>query len=77
MSDDHDLLPHQQRRARRPLGQRPLKRSRGPLGGVAAGVAIFVGTNPIWVRLLFIIALLLTFGFFAMVYIALWLLLPQ
>jgi phage shock protein PspC (stress-responsive transcriptional regulator) len=75
--DDCDLLKHQQRRARRPLGRIALKRHTGILGGIAAGVASFVGTNPNLVRILFIGALALSFGFFALVYIALWVLLPK
>jgi phage shock protein PspC (stress-responsive transcriptional regulator) len=77
MMDDRDLLNHQQRRARRPVSRIPLKRSTGLLGGVAAGVAIFVGANPKSVRLLFLVALIVTFGFFGLVYIALWILLPK
>jgi phage shock protein PspC (stress-responsive transcriptional regulator) len=77
MMDDHDLLNHQQRRARRPVNRTSLKRTTGLLGGVAAGVATFVGANPKSVRLLFGVALIVTFGFFGLVYVALWMLLPK
>ena len=76
--NDSDPLSHQQRRARRPSGSSPLKRSsKAIFGGVAAGIAHFVGANPHNIRWLFIIALLFTFGIFGLVYVALWILLPK
>jgi phage shock protein PspC (stress-responsive transcriptional regulator) len=76
--NDSDPLLHQQRRARRPIGAKTLQRSSAAIiAGVAGGFARFTGANPRSVRLLFILALVLTFGFFGFVYVALWLLLPK
>jgi phage shock protein PspC (stress-responsive transcriptional regulator) len=76
--NDSDPLLHQQRRARRPIGAKTLKRSTASvIAGVAGGFAGFTGANPLSVRILFILALVLTFGFFGLVYVALWLLLPK
>lgn len=72
-----DSLPHDQRRSRRPQSERPLRRSRQRiLGGVAAGIADFVRTEPSWVRWIFALSVPLTFGFSALVYGILWVLLP-
>lgn len=76
MNNKHDALNHNQRRARRPASQQALKRAHPVLGGVAGGIAQFVGAKPIIVRLLFVLALILTFGMFGLVYIILWKLLP-
>jgi len=73
-----DPLAHQQRRARRPTGAAPLRRSAHDrrLGGVAGGVAAFVGANPRWVRALFVLVAVLSLGIGVPVYLALWWLLP-
>ncbi|MGL4609397.1 MAG: PspC domain-containing protein [Trueperaceae bacterium] len=79
MQDDNaDGLLHNQRRARRPQNTQQLTRSsQKVLGGVAGGVAAFVGANPRNVRIVFVVVLLLTSGFFAVPYLLLWWLLPH
>lgn len=46
-------------------------------GGVCAGIAAYWGINPLWVRLLFIISLFITFGTALLVYIIIWISLPE
>jgi phage shock protein PspC (stress-responsive transcriptional regulator) len=78
MPENHEGLKHQQRRARRPIAVQPLRRTQQAfLGGVAGGVAQFIGANPLYVRILFVLALLLSFGMFGIVYLILWLFLPN
>lgn len=74
----HDPLLHDQRRARRPTGAASLARSPdGRIGGVAAGIADFVGADPRRVRWLAALSILLSFGITAVVYLLLWALLPS
>jgi phage shock protein C len=79
MPRDYDVLTHQQRRARRPSATlTPLRRSRQRfVGGVAGGIAKFIGASPLGIRVLFVLALFLTMGILGIVYILLWLFLPQ
>ena len=73
----HDPLAHDQRRVGRRAAAGRLTRGRSRvLGGVAYGVAEFVGANPRHVRWLFALASLLSLGIGAIVYALLWLLLP-
>ena len=46
-------------------------------GGVCAGIAAYWGINPLWVRLLFIILPFITFGTALLVYIIIWISLPE
>lgn len=46
------------------------------VGGVAAGLAAFFGIDPVWVRLIFVISTLL-YGSGPIIYIVLWLILPE
>ncbi|MDD6210008.1 MAG: PspC domain-containing protein [Bacteroidales bacterium] len=45
------------------------------LGGVASGIAMYLGWDPVWVRLLFF-ALMFFWGITAAVYILLWIIVP-
>lgn len=47
------------------------------LGGVLGGVAEYFAVNPLWVRLLFIILAMASFGLALVVYVVLWISLPQ
>ncbi len=47
------------------------------LGGVCAGVAAYWGINPLWVRLLFIFSPFITFGTSLLIYIVLWISMPE
>ena len=78
-TDARDLLLHQQRRARRPSGQAPLTRARQGrwIAGVAQGIARFVGTRAILVRVLWLLSLVVSLGITAFGYLALWVLLPS
>lgn len=46
------------------------------LGGVLAGIARFFGIDPLWVRLIFIVLLIASFGAASIVYLILWLIVP-
>ena len=46
-------------------------------GGVCAGIAAYWGINTLWVRLLFIISPFITFGTALLVYIIIWISLPE
>lgn len=46
------------------------------LGGVMSGIGAFFGVNPVWVRLLFIVLALASFGTALIVYIVLWAVIP-
>jgi phage shock protein PspC (stress-responsive transcriptional regulator) len=72
-----DGLTHSQRRARRPNVTKKFYRSEDNiLGGVAGGLAEYIGANPRNVRIVFVVSLLWTFGFFTVPYLMLWWLLP-
>lgn len=79
MTPPHDSLPHDQRRARRPNTTEKLTRSRRNrvFAGVLGGVAEYVGANPTTVRLLFVVATLLSGGLLVIGYGLLWWLLPK
>jgi phage shock protein C len=73
-----DGLTHSQRRARRPNTDKTLTRSRDKvIAGVAGGVAEYIDANPRNVRIVFVIVLILTSGFFVFPYLLLWWLLPK
>jgi phage shock protein PspC (stress-responsive transcriptional regulator) len=59
--------------------RRPLRRipSEGMLGGVCAGVAAFIGVDLVWVRLVFLALLVLTGGSFAILWLAMWVMMPR
>lgn len=46
------------------------------IGGVAAGSARFFGIDPLWMRLIFIIVLIASFGTAVVIYLLLWLVVP-
>lgn len=72
-----DGLLHDQRRARRPDTTKKLTRSSNKvIAGIAGGVASYIDANPRTVRLVFVVVLILTSGFFVLPYLLLWLLLP-
>lgn len=77
MNERPDRLLHDQRRARRPDTTKKLTRSRDSvIAGIAGGVANYIGANPRNVRIIFVIVLAFTTGFFVIPYLLLWLLLP-
>ena len=47
------------------------------IGGVCAGIAAYWGTNPLWVRLLFIFSPFITFGAAVLIYIVMWPSVPE
>ena len=73
-----DSLTHEQMRARRPNvnGRLMLNKESNIFAGVLAGIADFTGANPKAVRIIFVIATILSGGIVAIGYILLWLLLP-
>ncbi len=74
----HDPLPHRHRRARRPAGAQPLRRSRTErmLGGLCGGIATFVGARPRDVRVIYALSAVLSLGVTAVGYPVLCLLVP-
>lgn len=60
------------------LAERRLFRNtdRGVLGGVCAGIADYLKLNPMWVRLLALLAVAVSFGMALIVYVVLWLVIP-
>jgi len=46
------------------------------LGGVLSGIASYFRINALWVRLIFVALIFVSFGLFALLYIALWLFVP-
>jgi phage shock protein PspC (stress-responsive transcriptional regulator) len=74
-----DPLPHDQRRARRPVGAHErLRRAEGGwIGGVCAGIAAFTGARVGIVRGIWLASLLPSLGITALAYPMLWLLLPK
>lgn len=47
------------------------------LGGVASGVGHYFSIDPLWVRILFVISPWITFGTSVVIYIILWILIPE
>jgi phage shock protein C len=78
VAEGRDVLPHEQRRARRPASGGPLRRSRTGrrLGGVSAGIARFVGKDVRAVRALWALSVAPSLGITIVGYVALWFLLP-
>lgn len=51
-----------------------LDRANGKLAGVCAGLARWMGINPLWMRIGFVAGTLLGFGSFILLYALIWLL---
>ena len=51
-----------------------LDKANGKLAGVCAGLASYFGTDPLVMRLVFVLGALLGFGSFIIVYLVIWLL---
>ncbi len=47
------------------------------LGGVASGIGHYFSVDPLWIRILFIISPWITFGTSAVIYLILWILIPE
>ncbi len=62
--------------------KKPIKRlMRDPdhavFGGVCAGIAAYFGINPLWIRILFIISPFISFGTTLLIYIVMWISIPE
>lgn len=79
LDDVHDVLSHDQRRARRPHASQPLRRSRehAVVAGVCGGMADFVGASPRLVRTVWLVSLVPFLGMTAIGYVLLWWLVPR
>jgi phage shock protein PspC (stress-responsive transcriptional regulator) len=51
-----------------------LDKANGKLGGVCAGLAEYLGMDPLIVRLIFVLGTLIGFGSFVILYVGIWLL---
>jgi phage shock protein PspC (stress-responsive transcriptional regulator) len=49
----------------------------GKLGGVASGIGHYFSIDPLWIRILFIISPWITFGISVVIYLILWILIPE
>lgn len=47
------------------------------IGGVSSGLAHYLGIKPVWVRLLWILLTIMSSGAFILIYIALWIFVPE
>ena len=47
------------------------------LGGVCAGIAAYLGVNPLWIRIIAIISPFVSFGTAVLIYIVMWLSVPE
>lgn len=72
-----DTPPPRSRRGAPEGSARLVRSSAGLLGGVASGVASFVGARPMTLRLLFLVLIVLSAGIFGLIYGLLWVLLPR
>lgn len=52
-------------------------REKSLLGGVAAGIGHYFSIDPLWVRILFVISPWITFGTSILIYVILWILIPE
>ena len=76
-SHKRDALSHEQRRARRPNSQLKFRRSKHKvLAGIASGITNYTAVDTSLIRILLVIAALMSFGIVVFVYLALWLLIP-
>lgn len=62
--------------------KKPIKRlmrdtDHAVFGGVCAGIAAYFGINPLWIRILFIISPFISFGTTLLIYIVMWISLPE
>ena len=46
-------------------------------GGVCSGIAYYFGFEPLWLRLIFVLSFLFGFGFSLIIYIILWIIIPE
>lgn len=47
------------------------------IGGVSSGLAHYVGTDPVWIRIAWVLLTIFSTGAFILVYIALWIFIPE
>ncbi|MFH1119094.1 MAG: PspC domain-containing protein [Bacteroidota bacterium] len=75
LSDTEDIRPKEtaQQRTTGKIYRDPVNRK---VGGVAAGLSAFLGIDPLWLRLVFIASTML-YGSGPVIYIVLWLILPE
>lgn len=59
------------------MAENKLRRQNGMIAGVCGGLGAYLGINPLWIRILFLIALIPggVPGF--LVYVLLWLVMPR
>ena len=78
-SDDDETVDeaHNSNVNDRPVKQLMRDTEHGLIGGVCAGIAAYFGINPLWVRLIAIISPFMSFGTAVLVYVVLWLSIPE
>lgn len=75
-TDQHRADPMPQPPAPAPAYRR-LVRTDGPLAGVCGGVGAYLGVDPTVVRVLAVLAMVLTFPVGPLVYLVLWAVVPR
>lgn len=78
-SDDDETVDeaHDSNVNDRPVKQLMRDTEHGLIGGVCAGVAAYFGVNPLWIRLIAIFSPFITFGTAVLIYIVMWLSIPE
>ena len=78
-SDDDETVDesHNSNVNDRPVKQLMRDTEHGLIGGVCAGVAAYFGVNPLWIRLIAIFSPFITFGTAVLIYIVMWLSIPE
>ena len=75
LSENENVRPAEpaQQRSTGKIYRDPVNRK---VGGVAAGLSAFIGFDPVWVRLIFVLSTLL-YGSGPVIYVILWIILPE
>lgn len=82
LSDDEDRVELDNSDSATSSDKKPPKRlmrdsDNAVLGGVCAGIAAYWGINPLWIRILFIFTPFISFGTSILIYIVMWISLPE
>ena len=76
-SEDGQAAPEVDEESERPERRLMRDTEHALIGGVCAGIAAYFGINPLWVRIIAIISPLVSFGTAVLIYIVMWLSVPE